>query len=65
MDDKAPAGKIYVCLACGKTSKTMNGDREAVRRGWDVSCVVNCDLFDESDLVIDQYGKVEEIKKGS
>ena len=33
----APPGTIYVCVACGKTTRdTYNGPR-----GWDASCLLN------------------------
>lgn len=44
----APAGCLYVCRACGKTSKSRAGfDPQTGRnlpdttRGWDESCTMN------------------------
>ena len=45
----APPGSLFVCLACGKTSKTKYG--LAATNGWDESCMLNCQLFEESRLV--------------
>lgn len=48
----APDGSLYVCLACGKMSKDRYGDMK-ISRGWDESCFLNCDLFEENRLVIE------------
>ncbi len=53
----APKGKVYVCLACGKTSRDIYGESS----GWDASCMLNCVLANEADLVKDKYGQVKEI----
>ena len=42
----APAGQVWVCLACGKRSRTKYGfDADDVRQnidpGWDESCMLN------------------------
>lgn len=62
---RAPDGKVYVCLACGKTADWFYGfDNDGLNQssfGWDVSCVLNCDLFDRDKLVY-QNGRVVEIK---
>ena len=36
--EDAPDGQIYVCAACGKTSKSIYGDPGS---GFDVSCFLN------------------------
>lgn len=61
MNDIAPEGKMFQCMACGKVSKTRYGfysdgsgrglntmpDGTAVAtRGWDESCMLNCELVD-------------------
>lgn len=40
----APAGKVWLCMMCGKTTKDCYSDE----RGWDESCVMNCILVDET-----------------
>ncbi len=49
----APEGKVYVCGACGKTSRNRagftprNGDRNSTTcasPGWDESCMLNAVL---------------------
>ena len=40
----APAGKVWFCMMCGKTTNNCYGDE----RGWDESCVMNCILVDEA-----------------
>jgi len=59
----APEGKVWVCLACGKTSRHKYGDEDRWATGWDVSCTLNCDLFDEKDLVRNEHGRVVSIKR--
>jgi hypothetical protein len=44
----APEGKLWVCCACGKTSKDQYGDPAT---SWDESCVLNSRLFEVSRLV--------------
>lgn len=55
----APEGKIWVCLACGKTARDRYG---ADSRGWDASCVINAQMFDESRLVKSGTGYVIEVR---
>lgn len=45
---KAPKGKVYQCMACAKRSKDKYGD-EPLDYGWDVSCVMHCELIDEEE----------------
>lgn len=40
----APAGTVFVCAACGKTSDNLYGEGA---RGWDESCMLNAVLCDE------------------
>lgn len=40
----APAGKIWFCMMCSKTTNDCYGQE----RGWDESCVMNCILVDET-----------------
>jgi hypothetical protein len=42
----APDGKIWKCLACGKTTKNKYENEN----GWDEACVLNCVLIPESSL---------------
>ena len=58
----APAGILFVCVACGKTSRDRYGDVDA-HLGWDESCMLNCEPFLESDLVYARDGRrVLEVK---
>ena len=45
----APRGKVWVCQACGKRSRTRYGfDAEKNRvcdHGWDESCMMNAELI--------------------
>lgn len=43
-DRYAPAGKVWLCMMCGKTAKDCYGED----RGWDESCACNCILVDEA-----------------
>lgn len=47
----APKGKVFVCMACGKRSRDRYGEQK-IDHMWDESCMLNCTLLDESDLVI-------------
>ena len=44
----APVGTVYVCAACGKTSKTAYGfypdGTPAADQGWDGSCMLHAIL---------------------
>ena len=63
--DLAPEGHIYVCAACGKTSKSRYGfddhDRSVASHGWDESCMLNCALFREADVVRDERGRIVKV----
>jgi len=62
----APKGKVWVCCACGKTSKDRYGLRfpEETTRGWDESCLLNSQLFDKDKLIYSEgEGRVLEVKE--
>lgn len=42
----AKPGTIFVCRACGKTSRDRYGD-QAISAGWDESCMSNAVLCHE------------------
>lgn len=50
----APEGKIWVCAACGRTTK----DKYGGERGWDESCMLNAVLCDEAKVVRGEHGRV-------
>ena len=62
----APDGYIWVCMACGKTSKTQYGfddsGNEVSMQGWDESCMLNSELIKE-DLIEERTpgGRVSKI----
>jgi len=58
----APEGKLWVCHACGKTAKDRYGGKDAMDM-WDESCMLNSELFDESDLERNEWGYVVNIRK--
>jgi len=50
----APDDKVWVCGACGKTSRTQYGfdknDKNVCDRGWDESCMMHAVLcYKEKD----------------
>lgn len=55
-DHIAPLGKLWVCTACGKTTRDSYGSE----KGWDESCMLNSVLVEESRLVYGG-GRVVEI----
>jgi hypothetical protein len=57
----APEGKVWVCLACGKMSQDVWGEQR-ISQGWDVSCTINCGLFNKRDLEI-RDGRVVRINR--
>lgn len=61
MNELAPEGQVFVCMACGKMSKDKYGDQQ-ISRGWDESCMLNSALFEETELVIEN-NRVIEIKE--
>lgn len=44
--DNAPEGQIFVCGACGKTSRCIYGDKrkDGTYTSWDESCMLNAVL---------------------
>jgi hypothetical protein len=60
-NETAPKGKVWVCCACGKLSRDLYGFKP-ISRGWDESCVLNAQMFEEKKLVIEQ-GRVVKVQK--
>lgn len=56
----APEGKIFVCGACGKTSKELHGGPTAMPF-WDESCALNAVLANEADCVKRPDGHVSKV----
>lgn len=56
----APEGFLWVCHACGKTSRDRYGGPDAMP-WWDSSCAINSGLHRESALVRGPDGRVREI----
>lgn len=56
----AKEGYVYVCHACGKTSKGKYGTEGM--RGWDESCMMNCEEYSITSLVYGTNGRVTQIK---
>jgi hypothetical protein len=55
MPNNAPAGQVWYCPMCGKSSPTQSGWDEELNtfvgeRGWDVSCAINCYLVTKEVL---------------
>ena len=48
-DKVAPDGQLYVCGACGKTSKDLFGNQK-ISYGWDESCTLNAVLCYETKV---------------
>lgn len=49
IDKESPEGQIFVCGACGKTSRTRMPTRSSAV-GWDESCMLNAVLcYSEKD----------------
>jgi len=46
----APEGTVFVCGACGKTSRNLYGERTGLG-GWDESCMLNAVLCGADTLV--------------
>lgn len=51
--ETAPDGQIFVCGACGKTSKSIYGDELHGLGSWDESCMLNAVLCSEDSVVIE------------
>jgi hypothetical protein len=54
----AKEGKIWVCCACGKTSKNQSKGKN----GWDASCFLNSIEVDEDRLVYGEHGRAIEVR---
>lgn len=55
-DYDAPSGTIWVCTACGKSSKNrIEGDP---RSWWDASCFMHAVLCEADSIVRDLQGRV-------
>lgn len=61
----APEGQAWVCLACGKTSRSRfgldKGNKNVAMKGWDASCVLNSQLIQEDWIVETENGLVRKI----
>ena len=65
MSHEAPEGQLWVCAACGKTSRDRYGEKK-ISDGWDESCMLNAVLcYDRPDIVqgAPQYTAVKEQPK--
>jgi len=55
---------IFVCQACGKTSRSKYGFDDkgdhCCQHGWDESCMMNCELIKKDSLekVYDERGRL-------
>jgi hypothetical protein len=62
---RAPADQVWVCGACGKTSRTRYGfddsNKSVADRGWDESCMMNAVLC-WADRGLGDWRAVEEPK---
>lgn len=54
----ADPGKVFVCLACGKTSHDRYGIVGEHSTGWDESCMLNCEEFKIEGLTYSPGGRV-------
>ena len=54
--------KIWVCVACGKTSEDKYGTVNT-SYGWDISCCLNAQEFDKDDLVYSKGKRVIQVKE--
>ena len=57
-DRFAPEGMIWVCGACGKTSRDLYGDDPTNPLGWDESCMFNAVRCIEASIVRDENGRI-------
>lgn len=56
MNEVAGEDKLFVCLQCGKWSKTLSGNTKHVSRGWDESCIMNAVEVPLEDLTFSDDG---------
>jgi len=54
----APKDQVYVCSACGKTSKTKQPTEHSMK-GWDASCMLSAVLCKEDSLKCNKQGIVK------
>jgi hypothetical protein len=59
-NEVASDGFVFVCTICGKMSKDKYGDL-AISTGWDASCMIHAELWQEDRLEIKE-GRVVRIK---
>ena len=53
---------VYVCLACGKTSKDKYGDPGSL---WDESCMLNSVLCYTDKLIYSEdTGRIQKVEEG-
>lgn len=54
MNKRAPKGHVYVCAACGKTSRWKYGfdhsGKNDASHGWDESCAMHAELVAEDTI---------------
>lgn len=58
-DWEAPEGEIWVCVACGKTSKNRI---DGISKGWDESCFLNSILVKEDMCIFSKKDKTRVVK---
>lgn len=56
-NEVAPEGTLWVCMACGKTSRDLYGE-QAINKGWDESCVLNAALCNIDKMKYGPDGRV-------
>ena len=65
MNERADEDKVFVCMACGKTSTTrygfIEGDKpgeyvSTASSGWDEACMLNCNEVEKKRLVYNDAG---------
>ncbi len=67
-DHAAGPDETYVCMACGKTSRTKYGLERTSAPGWDESCMLNSVLYKTSDLVFadpEKRLRVSSVREGA
>jgi hypothetical protein len=63
MNQVAPDGQVFVCMACGKMSKDRYG-MQRISSGWDESCMLNAILCYRNKLVMQTANSVRSIDEG-
>lgn len=54
----APVGAIWVCTACGKTTRDRYGIDESSAIGWDASCMLNSILCRDDETLVKKGSRV-------